>query len=121
MFANYDYTEFPEVKVTFDGSINNETDFTLFIDQWRNLYEDKNYFTFLFDMSGMGYVNPKYCYKMALFISELKRQDIQYLTSTRIINVNRYLYYLLQLIFALQGPVAPVTIVYNGVENVIEP
>ena len=41
MFANYDYTEFPEVKVTFDGSINNETDFTLFIDQWRNLYEDQ--------------------------------------------------------------------------------
>ena len=68
----------------------------------------------------MGYVNPKYCYKMAEFISELKGGDIQYLTSTRIINVNRYLYYLLKLIFALQGPVAPVTIVYNG-ENVIEP
>ena len=28
MFANYDYTEFPEVKVTFDGSINDENDFT---------------------------------------------------------------------------------------------
>ena len=41
MFANYDYTEFPEVKVTFDGVINDENDFTLFIDQWRKLYEDQ--------------------------------------------------------------------------------
>ena len=32
-------------------------------------------FTFLFDMSGMGYVNPKYCYKMSQFISELKEQE----------------------------------------------
>ena len=31
MFANYDYTEFPEVKVTFDGSINNVKSFSLFI------------------------------------------------------------------------------------------
>ena len=54
------------------------------------------------------------------FISELKDKDKQYLTSTRIINVNRYLYYLLRLIFAIQKPVAPVTIVYNG-ENIIEP
>ena len=68
----------------------------------------------------MGYVNPKYCYKMSLFISELKDMDKQYLTSTRIINVNRYLYYLLRLIFAIQKPVAPVTIVYNG-ENIIDP
>jgi len=120
MFANYDYTEFPQVKVTFDGVINNENDFTLFIDQWRKLYEDQHDFTFLFDMSGMGYVNPKYCYKMSQFISELKDKDKQYLTSTRIINVNRYLYYLLRLIFAIQKPVAPVTIVYNG-ENIIEP
>lgn len=120
MFANYDYTEFPEVKVTFDGVINNENDFTLFIDQWRKLYEDQKEFTFLFDMSGMGYVNPKYCYKMSQFISELKGRDRQYLTATRIINVNRYLYYLLLLIFTIQKPVAPVTIVYNG-EIVIEP
>ena len=81
MFANYDYTEFPEVKVTFDGSINDENDFTLFINQWRKLYEDQINFTFLFDMSGMGYVNPKYCYKMTQFISELKGGDIQYLTN----------------------------------------
>tara|TARA_B110000208_G_scaffold176472_1_gene222883 strand:+ start:699 stop:1064 length:366 start_codon:yes stop_codon:yes gene_type:complete len=121
MFANYDYTEFPEVKVTFDGSINSEIDFTLFIDQWINLYEDQINFTFLFDMSGMGNVNPIYCYKMSRFISELKGYEHQYLLSTKIINVNKYLKYLLLLIFALQKPVAKVTIVYNDSEIIIEP
>ena len=34
MFANYNYDEFPLVKVTFTGSIQSEMDFTLFKEQW---------------------------------------------------------------------------------------
>ena len=41
MFANYDYTRTPEVKVTFDGVINDENDFTLFIDGVEKIYEDQ--------------------------------------------------------------------------------
>ena len=53
MFANYDYSNFPEVKVTFEGTIKETSDFTLFIDQWKELYNDKREFTFLFDMKVM--------------------------------------------------------------------
>ena len=59
MFANYDYREFPEVKVTFDGVINDENDFILFIEQWRKLYEDQRNFTFLFDTKTSIYFLPK--------------------------------------------------------------
>ena len=34
-------------KVTFDGVINNENDFTLFIDQWRKLYKINRIYFFI--------------------------------------------------------------------------
>ena len=40
-------TQFPEVKVTFDGVINNENDFTLFIDQWRNYMRSAGIYFFI--------------------------------------------------------------------------
>ena len=110
MFATYDYTEFPNVRVSFIGTINDESDFTVFTDQWIKLYEDKQEFSFLFDMKHIGFVNPIYCYKMAQFITELKTRDTQYLTKSNIINVNTFMRYLLHLTFKIQAPVAPVYI-----------
>lgn len=110
MFAEYNYDNFPEVKVTFKGTIKHEMDFTLFIEQWKNLYTDQKEFTFLFDMNDMGYVNPLYSYKMATFISQLKKEPHQYLTQSTIINVNSFTKYLLYLVFNIQSPVAPVEI-----------
>ena len=40
MFANYNYDNFPLVKVTFTGTIQSEMDFTLFKEQWLKLYDD---------------------------------------------------------------------------------
>ena len=110
MFANYYYSNFPEVKVTFEGTIKDKSDFTLFIDQWKELYNDKREFTFLFDMEGMGIVNPKYCFSMAEFIEELKQEPIQYLQKSTFINTNTFIRGLLKIIFAIQSPVAPVEI-----------
>ena len=73
MFARYDYSEFPEVRVFFTGSINTEEDFTLFTEQWIKLYDDKKDFFFIFDMENIGFIHPTYCYKMAQFISELNK------------------------------------------------
>ena len=58
MFAIYDYSNFPEVKVMFHGSPKDEDDFQLFTDQWLKLYEDKKEFSFLFDVENMVIVNP---------------------------------------------------------------
>jgi len=110
MFALYNYSDFPEVKVTFKGTINNEMDFKLFIEQWKDLYKDEKQFNFIFDMEDIGLVNPLYSYKMATFISELKKEPIQYLTHSKIINVNSFMKYLLYIVFNIQSPVAPVEI-----------
>ena len=110
MFALYNYSNFPEVKVTFKGTINNEMDFKLFIEQWKDLYKDEKQFNFIFDMEDIGLVNPLYSYKMAAFISELKKEPIQYLTHSKIINVNSFMKYLLYIVFNIQSPVAPVEI-----------
>ena len=109
-FALYNYEEFPEVRVTFHGTIKKENDFTWFTQQWIDLYVDQKEFNFLFDMKDIGMVNPLYSYKMASFISELKKHPVQYLTRSKIINVNRFMKYLLYIVFKFQSPVAPVEI-----------
>ena len=122
MFCIYDYQDFPKVNVTFHGSIHSESDFALFTDQWIKLYEDKRYFTFIFDMKDIGLINPYWSYRVASFISELKKEPIQYLTESTIINVNTFTGYLLQIVFSVQSPVAPVTILLNkGDELYITP
>ena len=113
MFAEYDYSNFPIVVVKFRGTIENSSEFELFINQWKLLYEDQKEFEFLFDMKDMGLVNPLYSFKMASFISELKKEPIQYLKRSKIINVNSFTKYLLHLIFSVQSPVAPVEIYHN--------
>ncbi len=109
-FALYNYEQFPEVRVTFHGTIKKENDFTWFTQQWIDLYVDQKEFNFLFDMKDIGLVNPLYSYKMASFISELKKHPVQYLTHSKIINVNRFMKYLLYIVFKFQSPVAPVEI-----------
>lgn len=122
MFCIYNYQDFPNVNVTFHGSIHSESDFALFTDQWKALYRDKRYFTFVFDMKDIGLINPYWSYRVASFISELKKEPIQYLTESTIINVNTFTGYLLQIVFSVQSPVAPVIIkLNNGDELYINP
>jgi len=122
MFAIYEYSNFPEVKVTFNGGPKDDSDFQLFLDQWEKLYEDKNNFTFTFDMKNISYANPKYCYRIANFISELKKKEIQYLLSTTIINFNSLINKLIELVFYIQKPIARVSIVYeDGTIKIIDP
>ena len=58
---------------------------------------------------------------MSLFIKELKNRDIQYLTKSEIYVYNKFTKYLLDLIFNLQKPVAPVNIHYNDEIIIINP
>ena len=72
MFATYDKSNFPLVKVFFNGSIKDDTDFKLFTEPWIQLCRDKQKFHFEFDMSNIGLIDPIYCYKMSSFISDIK-------------------------------------------------
>jgi hypothetical protein len=116
MWANYDYHNFPIVSVKFNNKIENESDFTQFLKKWILLYNDKKDFTFIFDTLNVGIPNMKYCYRMTKFISSLKNFNHQYLQQSIIIVSNKYIKYLLNLIFRLQKPVATVYI-YNVTKN----
>ena len=110
MFVSFDETEYPIVRVNFTGVVRNDNDFSQFTNKWLELYERNANFTFIFDTRNMGIMGPKYCLKMASFIKELKKRQIQYLEKSIIIVSNRYIRFLLWLIFKIQKPVAPVYI-----------
>ena len=117
MWADYYYNQNELVKVKFNNGINQETDFRDFIDKWYNLYDKKNNFTFIFDTINTSIVNPYYCYSMASFIYDLKKRDKQYLNYSVIIVKNYAIKILLNIIFGIQKPVAPVFLIDNNKKN----
>jgi len=121
MFATFDNSNFPIVKVTLSETIVDRNDFENFLQEWLKLYDNKEYFTFVFDTQNVGFINPKYSVLMSLFIKELKKRDIQYLEKSEIYVYNKFTMYLLDLIFTLQKPVAPVYIYHKNNTKTILP
>jgi len=111
MFADYDRTHFPLVKVTIIG-IPSNNDFDLFLEEWLRLYEENRDFMFLFDIRDLGDVPLKFCVKMSMFIYRLRKRPYQYLQKSMILLNNNNVKRLLDFIFVLQPPVAPVYL-YN--------
>ena len=107
MFAEYDRTYFPLVKVNISG-IPSNNDFDLFLEEWLRLYEEERDFMFLFDIRDLGDVSLKYCVKMSMFIYRLRKRPYQYLQKSMILLNNNNIKRLLDFIFILQPPVAPV-------------
>ena len=117
MWAKYDYNNFPIIKVTFNGIIENNDDFIDFINKWKKLYDEKREFEFIFDTKNCGLVNPKYSFYMAFFIKKLKKKQKQYLKKSTIYIYNKCILYLLKLVFYIEKPVAPVHLILkNGNE-----
>ena len=117
MWANYDISNFPLVFVKFENTIKSDNDFNLFLNDWINLYNNKKDFIFIFDTSNIINVNIKYCIKMALFIKRLKKLKYQYLQKSIILVKNKYIMNLLDFIFYIQKPVAPVFIINDDYNN----
>jgi len=121
MFASFDNSNFPIVKVIFSETIQDRKDFEFFLQEWLKLYDNCEYFEFIFYTQNVGFINPKYSIMMSFFIRELKNRDIQYLTKSTIYVYNSFTKYLLDMIFNLQKPIAPVYIHYNDEVITIEP
>ena len=117
MWSNYYFNESNLVKVNFSGNIANTNDFNNFINQWKDLYSEKREFSFIFDTINTSFVNPYYSYLMASFIKELKKETKQYLNFSVIIVKNYAIRVLLNIIFAMQKPVAPVFLINNNDDN----
>ena len=112
MFATIDKSKFPEVRVTFSADID-ETSFNDFLNEWRNLYRDKKYFSFIFDTREMGFPPLSYCYLMVQFLQSMKSQKEHYLRNSTIIISNDYIIYLLNFIFTIEQPVSDVKVINN--------
>ena len=110
MFVKFNYDHFPNVHVTF-GKLNSTEEFNILINEWLRLYEQKIPFTFIFDSSNLEVYNIKYSFKMSAFIYRLKKEPIQYLQRSIILVTNSFIQSLLDLIFFIQSPVAPVYII----------
>ena len=119
MWATFDDSEFPLIRVKLKGKIQNNVDFCNFTTTWDSYNLRRSEYIFLFDSREVGYVSIKYAFKMASFIKELKRKE-QYLKSSIIIVENKYLRFLLNLIFKLQKPVADVYMTRDSSEQHIE-
>ena len=119
MWATYDDSEFPIIRVNLQGKIQNNVDFCNFITTWESYNLRRSEYIFIFDSREVGYVNIKYAFKMANFIKELKRKE-QYLKSSIIIVENKYIRFLLNLIFKLQKPVADVYMTRDASETHIQ-
>ena len=108
MFAEYNYDNFPVVFVTFSESINSETEFDQFLNEWLILYHNRRDFSYIFDTRNMKNISIKYAIKMTLFIKNLRKQPYHYLQKSLILVNNKHIKRLLDFVFTLQSPVAPV-------------
>ena len=121
MFVQFNYDNFPNVHVTF-GKLNSTEEFNILTSEWLRLYEQKIPFTFIFDASNLEVYNIKYSFKMSAFIHRLKKEPEQYLQRSIILVTNSFIQHLLDLIFFIQSPVAPVYIIRdpNSVQNILD-
>lgn len=110
MFYSFNKENFPIVKVIFNGSPESDDDFQLFLNEWLSLYYEKKEFIFYFDTINLGTPHLKYSLKMSEFIKKLKKNEIQYLQQSIILINNNLIKFLLEFIFLIQSPVAPVYI-----------
>ena len=108
MFSQYNYDNFPVVFVTFSESINSETEFDQFLNEWLILYHNRQDFSFIFDTRNMKNINIKYAIKMTLFIKNLRKEPYHYLQKSLILVNDKSIRRLLDFVFTLQSPVAPV-------------
>ena len=115
MFADYDYSQFPNVKVKLNNVID-EDDFDKFLNEWLKLYIKEEKYTFIFDTTNVSNIPLKYSIRMVEFIKELRKNEIQYLEKSIILINNLFVKQMLNIILNLQSPVAPIYLVSNETE-----
>ena len=114
MWAKFDETSYPIVNITLTGVPENDEDFNNFLTKWDsyNTQSKGQQYIFIIETKDVGFVNPKYAFRMSNFIKELKTRT-QFLKASIIKCNSIYTSMLLRLIFWLQKPVADVYIVSN--------
>ena len=122
MFAFFDDSKFPDIYITFNRNIDDDS-WNNFTETWENFDKRNENYTLYFDLSGLGMPHIIYAWKMTIFIENLKKRkklhNNVYLKKSIIICNNYYQRKLLELVFYIQSPVAPVYIIndHNEIEE----
>ena len=101
---------FPYIYVKINN-INNDVDYNKFENLWLDLYKDKKKFIFIININNIENVNMIYAYKMVNLIQTLKKREIQYLDYSILIVSGYIIRNVLNIVFKLTAPVAPIYIV----------
>jgi hypothetical protein len=84
-----------------------------FLEYWRDLYKNNEYFSFEIDTTNIHNIPISVCTKMVSYIKIYKKEIPQYLKYSIMIIDSNMIRKLLNLIFKMQKPVSPVYIVKN--------
>jgi len=119
MFSEFDESLFPIIKVIFNQKPNTDEEFKIFLQRWLQYYQNKKDFSFYFDTTNLNSPHPKYCIQMSQFIKDLRKQEYQYLKQSIILVNDNRIQWMLNFIFWIQPPVAPVYIYHinNGLSK----
>jgi len=118
MFFTFTYDTFPVVHVLFNEEPINEKDLDIFFLTWLQLYLNQKDFIYLFDTRPLRDIPAlKYAVKMSLFMKKLKKEHKHYLQKSLILINNKKIQRLLDFIFSLQAPIAPVFIYLTDEKN----
>jgi hypothetical protein len=120
VFFKFDKMKWPLVKITLTGNIETEEDFNVFLHSWENLYLQEEPFTLLFDATNFGMISIYYSVKMTFFIKKLKKKNPQFLSQSLILLKGKWLRFLVNFMFAIEKPVAPVYVYYLQNEEPVD-
>ena len=83
MFAKFDESEKPIIKIKLGLNIKDEEDYDKFTSKWLQLEDNKEEYHYIIDTTDCGLINIKYCYKIAGFIKSIKAREKKYLQKKR--------------------------------------
>tara|TARA_B110000305_G_C19315754_1_gene576310 strand:+ start:134 stop:700 length:567 start_codon:yes stop_codon:yes gene_type:complete len=101
--------EYPYVYITFNHEqIIDAYNLEIFFQTWLSIYNDKKPYIIIFDGTKVQYVKPGFIFKFVKFMKKLRKQEPQYLQYSIIIIDNSFIRGLMNMVFRIQKPVAPV-------------
>ena len=110
MFANFDYTNFPIVKVTCNGDVIKKADYEHFKEQWIYIHSLNKKFTLVFDTRNIGMVNTVYCIRIANFVKDYRDEEEELLQKTIVIITSQYVRFVLRFLCTIEKPTKPIYI-----------
>lgn len=118
MFYDLEEDKFPVILIKFNKNRITDKNFNEFTSYWEKLYEKNQDFILIFDTTNMRVPHIKYAFKMTTFIKKLRKKDPQRLQKSIIILKNKIIANMVDLVFYIQPPVAPVLITYNTLDEI---